>query len=426
MGNRHRTTFAERERFVELHEAGWSYPAIACECGWKAETVKKHCERYQREATTALQPKSVGPSPSGILSQFDPAVRFAILRVKRKHPEWGAVVILDEVAQGSSAKGRKLPKPAQTAAYFRQFGNRLIGHQRNLRLPPTVTSVPEGRDVVVFQLDMQERLHLDALGYFNVVEIRAPKWGVTVGCFPHQAGEKRWDRKVGQAEAREDCRDAFVKWGLPDILQTDKDKVLVCSDETPFPTDFILWLVGLNVIHKVIQRVTQNASVERSHRTFDKQMLSGVEASTWSDFLTHVQAELKRLTERIPSRANACRGQIPIQAHPEALIPSRPYQRELENQLFDMQRVYQYLAGGKWMRHTSAKGQFHFASRVYSVGTVYRCHYVTITLDLETREFVVHSQTDDEIKRLSSDWLTEARIRGLPEYEVVKEQLSGM
>lgn len=422
MSSHHTTTFAERERFVQLHREGWSYPAIAKECGWKASTVKKHCLAYQQHAENAFQPKPPGPAPSGILSSFDPIVRFAILRVKRQHCEWGAPVVLDEVAERSSVKGRPLPKASQTAEYFHQFGNRLVRPHRNLRPPPPIEPVPEGREAVVFQLDMQERLHLDKLGYFNVMNIRAPKWGITVGCFPHQAGEKRWERKVSQAEAREDCRSAFEKWGLPDILQTDLDKVLVCSDESPFPTDFVLFLVGLGIFHRPIRRVTQNASVERSHRTFDKQMLSGVTAQTWADFLTHVQSELTRLTERIPSRANACHGQIPIQAHPEALTPKRPYRRNLEDQLFDMQRVHRYLAGGKWIRHTSAKGQFHFANRVYSVGTAHRSQYLTITFDLETRQFVVHAQTGEQIKRLSADWLSEARIRGLPEYEIVKEQ----
>lgn len=422
MTNYHQTTFADRERFIQLHQEGWSYPAIAREYGWRVSTVKKHCLAYQHAPDSAFQPKSAGPPQTGILSTFDPLVRFAILRVKRQHPEWGAVVVLDEVAQRPSIKGRKLPKPAQTAAYFHQFGNRLVTHQRNLRLPPPVEPIPEGKDVVVFQLDMQERLHVDPLGYFNVTNVRAPKWGITVGCFPHQAGEKRWERKVSQVEAREDCRDTFEKWGLPDIFQTDKDKVLVCTDQSPFPSDFTLWLVGLGILHKLIQRVTQNASVERSHRTFDKQMLSGLKVETWPDFLAHVQSELTRLNERIPSRANACRGQIPIQAHPEALTPKRPYRRDLEDQLFDMQRVFQYLAGGKWIRHTSAKGQFHFADRVYSVGTAYRFQFVTITFDLETRQFVAYSQTGEEIKRLPADWLTEVRIRGLSEYEVVKEQ----
>lgn len=422
MANQHRTMFADRERFVELHWAGWSYAAIANACGWKVATVKKHCLSYQHQLESAFQPKPPGPSPRGILSAFDPIVRFAILRVKRAHPEWGAVVVLDEVAQRPSVHGLKLPQPAQTAAYFHQFGDRLVTHQRNLHLPAPIEPIPEGREVIVFQLDIQERQHLDQLGYFNGVNIRAPKWGITVGCYPHQAGEKRWARKVSQTEAREDCRDTFEKWGLPDIFQTDLDKVLVCTDETPFPTDFTLWLVGLGIFHRLIRRVTQNASVERSHRTFDKQMLSGVTADTWPAFLVHVQSELARLTERIPSRANACHGQIPIQAHPEALTPKRPYRRDWEDHLFDMQRIYRYLSGGKWLRHTSSKGQFHFADRVYSVGTAYRSQYVILTFDLETKQFVVHAQAGEEVKRLSADWLTEARIRSVPEYEVVKEQ----
>ncbi len=422
MSNRHRTTFADREGFLKLHQQGWSYPAIAKETGWKTETVKKHCGAYQHEPSLALQPKKSGPARQGILSAFDPLVRFAGLCVKRQHPAWGAIVVLDELRQRSSTHALDLPKAAQLAAYFRQFGPRLVAYKRNLRLPPPLQPLPAGNDGVVFQMDMQERLYLDKLGYFNVVNVRAPKWGITVGCYPHQAGEKRWERKVSQAEAREDCRDTFEQWGLPDIFQTDKDKVLVCSDETPFPTDFILFLVGLGVRHTIIQRVTQNASVERSHRTFDKQMLSGVQADTWPAFLGHVQSELIRLNERLPSRANACHGQIPLQAHPEALTPRRPYRRAQEDQLFNMQRIDQYLAGGKWLRHTSAKGQFHFADRVCSVGTTYRSQYVTITFDPQTRLFVVRSQTGEEVKRLSAEWLTPARIRGLPDDQVVNVQ----
>lgn len=423
MPNHHRTTFPDRDRLVKLHQQGLSYATIAKECGWKEVTVKKHCLAYQQSPDMALQPKKPGPPPRGILSTVDPVVRFAILRVKLHHPEWGAVVVLDEVAQRASVPGLKLPKPAQVGAYFHQFGNRLVTYKRNLRLPPPIEPIPESPDRVVFQLDMQERLYLEPLGYFNVLQIRAPRWGMTVGCYPHPAGEKRWQRKVSQHEAREDCRATFEKWGLPDVMQTDKDKVLVCTAETPFPTDFTLWLVALGIHHKIIQRVTQNASVERSHRTFDKQMLSGVTLDTWTAFFEHIEREQTRLTERIPSRAKACRGQIPIQAHPEARTPKCIYRRELEDQLFDLQRVFQYLAGGKWLRSASPKGQFHFADRVYSVGTAYPSQYVTITFDLETKQFVVHSQTGAEIKRLPAEWLTEARIRGLPEYVVVKEPL---
>jgi hypothetical protein len=57
--------------------------------------------------------------------------------------------------------------------------------------------------------------------------------------------------------------------------------------------------------------VIQNGSVERSHRTFDKQMLCGVETADWPTFLKHVAAEQVRLNERIPSRARACQGLPP-------------------------------------------------------------------------------------------------------------------
>jgi hypothetical protein len=269
---------------------------------------------------------------------------------------------------------------------------------------------------------MQERLFLPALGHFNVVNIRAPQWGITVGCSPHPASQKRWDRKVSLAEIRDDCRQAFAQWGLPDELRTDHEKVLIPSGEYPFPSFFTLWLVGLDVRHTLIQRVTQNSSVERSHRTFDKQMLSGCPAQDWPAFLKYVAAELKRLNERIPSRAKACQGQIPIVAHPEARTPRRPYRRSQEARLFCMERVYAYLAQGRWVRRASTHGQFKFADFVWNAGRRFENHSVVITFTADTHEFVVSTPEGEEIKRMPSDWITEAAIRGLSDDEVVKVQ----
>lgn len=422
MTNRHATTYAERDRFVQLHQAGNPYAKIAEQCGWKPETVKKHCLAFQRQGATALKPRRPGPVRKGLLSRFDPLVRFAALRIKRQHRAWGPAVVLDELGQRSSTRNLPLPKVSQLAAYFQQFGNRLVQPRRNLQLPPPVEPPLPVGERLVFQLDMQERLHLPQLGYFNVLNIRAPQWGLTVGCYPHPAGERRWKRKVSQSEAREDCRQTFECWGLCDELQSDHDKVLVGTGEYPFPSLFTLWLVGLAIGHRLIQRVIQNGSVERTHRTFDKQMLSGVECESWADFLEHVASQQVRLNERLPSRAKACQGQVPIQAHPEARSPHRPYCREKEAELFDMQRVYRYLAGGRWIRHASQKGQFKFADHVWTVGHKRGSQPLVITFDLETKEFVIQSAEGEELKRVPSDWLTEAAIRGLPENEVVNVQ----
>ena len=413
MTNQQVTTFTERSHFVELHEQGMSYREIANQCGWKPETVKKHCLAYCHQGSNALRPKKPGRKPLGPLCTFDPIVRWAALRIKRQHPAWGPAVVLDELQQRPSTSQYQLPGVSQLAVYFQQFGTRLIKPRRRLQLPPPIeTPLPD--DCLVFQLDMQERLSEPQLGYFNVLNIRAPAWGLFVGSYPHPAGEKRWNRKVSQEEARDDCRQTFAVWGLPDVIQTDRDKVLVTTGEYPFPSYFTLWLVGLGITHRLIQRVIQNGCVERAHRTFDKQMLSGLTAETWPDFINHVAAECKRLNERLPSRARACNGKVPIEAHPEALTPKQPYQRELEDNLFDMQRIYRYLSGGRWLRQASTKGQFKFANIVWTVGKKEECQPVVITFDLATKQFVVQAAGGRELKRLPSDWLSEQKIRGLP------------
>ena len=418
MTNQRATTFVERSRFVQLHDCGLSYAEIGTQSGWKPETVKKHYLAYQHQGVTALRPKQPGCKHHGPLSTFDPIVRWAALRVKRQHPAWGPAVVIDELRQRASTCEHRLPGVSQLAAYYQQFGSRLVKPRRRLQLPPPIELPPIG-NCIVFQLDMQERLYLPQLGYFNVLNIRAPGWGLLVGSYPHQAGKKRWSRKVSQQEAREDCRQTFAVWGLPDVIQTDRDKVLVTTGEYPFPSDFTLWLVGLGIHHRLIRRVIENGCIERGHRTFDKQMLSGVAVETWTDFITHVQAESQRLNERLPSRAKACAGQIPLQAHPEALTPKRPYQPEQEAQLFDMQRVHRYLAGGHWLRQTSEKGQFKLADRVWTVGRKNGSQPVVVTFDLPNKQFVVQTVTGQELKRISSDWLTEATIRGLPDDSVV-------
>jgi hypothetical protein len=420
MSGRKATTFEERQKVTQQHERGATYAAIADACGWtlRVETVRKHCQTFERDGQVALQPRARGPKPQGPLSTFDPRARFAALRLKREHPAWGPAVIVDELHHRWSTRQKRLPHGSQVAAYFQQFGPRLVQPRRHVQLPPA--SEPSAGSRLVFQLDMQERLHLPQLGYFNVLNIRAPQWGLTVGCSPHPAGLKRWSRKVSQVEARNDCRQTFARWGLPDEVQTDRDTVLVPSGDYPFPSFFTLWLVGLGIHHTLIQRVTQNGSVERAHRPFDKQMLSGCQAADWPGFLKHVERELIRLNERSPSRAKACRGQVPLVAHPEARWPRRSYRREHEGRLFDMQRVYAYLARGRWLRQASTHSQFSFADVVWNAGQKFENQPVVITFTAETHEFILCSADGQEIKRMPSDWLTEAALRGLSTNEVVK------
>lgn len=126
MAYQYATTFADRDLFARLNRAGLTYAEIAQQCGWKLETVRKHCGAFHREGAAALQPHVVGPRRQGCLSTFDPVVRFAALRLKRRHLAWGPAVILDALRQRPSARERRLPQVSQLAAYYQQFGARLV------------------------------------------------------------------------------------------------------------------------------------------------------------------------------------------------------------------------------------------------------------------------------------------------------------
>jgi DNA-directed RNA polymerase specialized sigma24 family protein len=75
MSHYHPTTFAERDRFVQLQQQGLTYQQIADECGWKRETVRKHCRTFRRAGAVTLSPQRVGRKRRGCLSIFAPVVR---------------------------------------------------------------------------------------------------------------------------------------------------------------------------------------------------------------------------------------------------------------------------------------------------------------------------------------------------------------
>jgi hypothetical protein len=230
------TTYADRKQFVELHLQGKTYLQIVEQTGWDIETVRHPC----RGGHQALQPKRRGRPPRGCLSTFAPSVRFALLRVKRQHPAWGPAVVLDELRQQRAYRHARLPGVSQLGSYYHRFGARLVQLRAHRQLPPELASPAGAPFELVYQLDSQERQHLPRIGDFNVVNLRAPQWGVTLGSYVHVYQGHAAGAHVNLAGLRADCRKAFQAWGLPDVLQTDHDSAIVAHVHYPFPSDFTL------------------------------------------------------------------------------------------------------------------------------------------------------------------------------------------
>ena len=77
------TTVTQRQEFYQRHQAGESYQAIALRMGVSKECVRYWCRRQRDGGDGQSRYQRAG---RGLLSRFDPKVRYAIVRLKLAHP----------------------------------------------------------------------------------------------------------------------------------------------------------------------------------------------------------------------------------------------------------------------------------------------------------------------------------------------------
>ena len=83
-----RTTSDQRRKFYELHQDGATYEKIADRFGVSKWRVRYWCRR-QRDGKGCET--HYHHEPQGLLSNFDPKVRYCVLRLRLEHPRWGPV-----------------------------------------------------------------------------------------------------------------------------------------------------------------------------------------------------------------------------------------------------------------------------------------------------------------------------------------------
>jgi len=253
-------------------------------------------------------------------------------------------------------------------------------------------------------LDTQEGIRLADGTIASICNIRDPLGAAMIAsrAFAVQT-EKHW-RKLQWTEVQQVLREGFTEWQtLPDGVMTDNELPLAGSPTDPFPSRLTLWLVGLGIRHLHIRphHPTDQAQVERNHRT-----LSGfaIDEKSRAD-LTSLQQALDR--ERLlyntlfPSRASDCLGRPPLEAHPKLLCPRRPYRPEWEPALFDIQRVYDFLATFTFQRTVNTAGQVSLGRQLYSVGHVWAGSSLSVRFDPQQREWVFYTEKEGEEQEIA-------------------------
>jgi transposase len=387
--NQKKLTQAEREQIYLLKRTGQTFPQIAQALDISPACVRKWWRRGRDQGMLGLLERKRGRPIAGALSTFSPQVRETSLKLKREHKRWGANRVLIELQKDPALSGLALPGRNRLYAFFHQECPECLSiwtHHKEVPPTPDATAVHEE-----WQVDHQEGHRLLDGSIATVCNIRDPYGAAMIASQAFSVKtEKHW-RKLTWEEVRQVLRAGFVEWQtLPDSVLTDNEMGLGGNPNDPFPSWLSLYLAGLGIKHNFIRshQPTDQPQVERNHRTLDGLTEDESSRQDLASFQQSLDRERQLYNYEFPCRASDCGGYPPLQAHPELTHPRRPYQAELEAILFDMRRVYHYLAGFTFERKVNRNGQVTLKGHHYTVGLAHKEKQILVRLDEQTQEWI--------------------------------------
>ena len=228
-------THQERVEIVEKHLEGSSLQAIAEEMKLNRYTVREWWRAYRDGGWEALQPKRYARPKKGLLSAFDPLVRYTALRMKREHPGWGPDVLLYKLGQQPSLAGKSLPSRSALAAYLSPYLPRIKGKRQGVLERPERPVVRASQCHEVWQVDFKGAEAVGKVAPLVVVD-QASSAPLRITIYPGSLKGVTW------RDIQRELRTAFSEWGLPDFIRMDRDPLFVGSPRLEWPGSLLQWL----------------------------------------------------------------------------------------------------------------------------------------------------------------------------------------
>jgi len=413
-----KTTFEERIEIGERWEAGQTDPQIAAAVGRSVWTVRKWRLKYQREGRSGLVSR-MGRPPTGALGQFPSEVRDAVREMREQHPGWGPMTIRTELEDDRRCADTRVPSRSRVAAFLKQE-DLTRKYERHSELPQPQAAEPE-RAHEEWEVDAQGVVEVPDLGSVSIININDLFSRLKVDSFPclDTSHPNTLDHQLVM-------RRAFLHYGLPERVSLDHDSVFYDNaSASPFPTTLHLWLIALGVDVRFIQQrpPAEHSVIERAHQTVNQQAVAGQSFTDGSALQHSLSERLDFLNLRFPSQS--LDGRLPLVACPEAQHSGRSCRPEWEEDMLDMQRVYEYLSQGRWFRCTSSQGQFSLGAHRYNAGKDLSNQTLEIAFDPQTCELVCLSEDGTRELRRTTQGLTKAALMGelslltaLPAYQL--------
>lgn len=256
-------------------------------------------------------------------------------------------------------------------------------------------------------MDAQGVMKVDGVGKVSVINVVDVVSRLKVENCP-----RAHTSKPAAADYYVTLRRAFLTYGLPKRLSLDHDTVFFDNTSpSPFPTRLHLWLLGLGIdlVFTRVRRPTDHASVERTHQTMTSQALLGQTYASPDGLWAGLDQRRAVLNQFLP--IHALHRQAPLQAYPQAVFSGRAYRPEWEEALFDLQRVYQYLAQGRWFRYNN-KGSVRLGTYDYYLDYHYDKQTMEITFDASQVAFVCQPEVSKPPIVVAARGLTKADLMG--------------
>jgi transposase len=405
----HTTTLEERVLIKELSAAGKTDSEIAEQLGWSRWTIRKW-RRRGKQGRAALE-SHMGRPVSGELSSYPAHVRQTILAWRAAHPQWGAKTLRHELLQDESFVAEEVPSRAQIGRFLQAQGL-TRPYEPHAALPHSDKQPPHAP---------HEEWEMDAKGYQPVPEVGMIAFinlndrfsHVRLACYPCYVGARYAERRPVTEDYQILLRLAFTEWGLPDRLAVDHDSVFIDNrSNSPFPTRFHLWLLALGVelVFGRKGRPTDQGLTERSHQLWEQQVVADQAFATWQALYDALSARQPFLNEVLPCATLDNRP--PLVAYPEARYPRRVYRPEWEADLFDIARIHQYLAQGRWFRRVTHNGRLSLGGHSYPLGRAHAGKQLEITFDTADQELLFHAADDSLLTRHAVQGISPSDLMG--------------
>ncbi len=330
--------------------------------------------------------------------------------MRKQHPGWGPTTLLAELKTQEQWANTRLPSRSTLAAFLREQDlNQKYEPNSPLAVEPLYQS-QHCHDL--WQVDGQGTVEVKGVGPIAMLNVKDVYGGIYVSVFPARIKSTRGHPNTSDYQAA--MRLAFMNYGLPKRLQVDHASVFYENNsKSPFPTKFFLWLISLGIepCFSRVHRPTDQAKVERTHRTIFDQVLRGRDDyKNWEELYRSCEERRRRLNESIPSRSTD--NVPPLEKHPQARESERFYHFPQEADLIDLQRVDAFLAKGKWYRKVASNRTISLGGQIYYLRDAKPREQLEITFCPEQRVLVMRNDKEEIVDKVPVKGISKESLMG--------------